>query len=595
MNAHLHAIFDNSPDMVLVSEPLPGGDAAIRYANPAFLRVSGYREDEVLGESPTLLRGPRTDASVYASLLASRREGGTADGETLFYRKDGVALRVHFSGHGFSDADGRQLYVTISRNVTEFERDLSARVKTLEALMNVAQTFLDRPQRAAADAIFHRALNTIAQLTAGVTVDERPAVSDDPFDRRVLASAPFVMLSENGRCAFSAPRNGSHDNLVEIHIAHDVADPRDIVTIDLLLQLFRTVLRGIAVYDELEQRRVESARANQEKADLLVMLAHDIRTPLTTIMGFAEILTESPNAAENQVPVAAIMTGARTINQIAEEAMTSAQLDQNVFHPMVERMDLAIICAEAIAACNETHPVVFTKSSETLELDMHPQSARTIVHNLIGNAVKYGRGKTPILVNLEGDLDAVTLTVRDDGIGIPADQLDYVFRAFTRGRNARAAQISGTGFGLHLVKRLVELHGGSVFVESTLDVSSTFVVRIPRVAAILPRAKRLIVIDPSEERGSFVVSMLRWRGFAITTVADVKSALAEHRSEPTDLIIYDDDGHVDPAIGALAANGAPYLILSARAEPLLLSSSHILAKPYLIDELYSAVDKALHE
>ena len=593
MNAHLRAIFDPSPDMVLVSEPLPGGDAAIRYANLAFLRVTGYREDELLGRSPTMLRGPRTDASVYAALRLSRREGGSADGETLFYRKDGVALRVHFSGHGFSDTDGRQLHVTIGRNVTEFERDLSARVKTLEALIDVAKSFLDRPQRAAADAIFHRALSTVAQFTAGVTIDERSALSEDPFDRRVIAGDSFVMLSENGRCAFFAPREGSRDNIVEIHIAHDVADPRDIVTIDLLLQLYRTVLRGIAVYDELEQSRVVSARANQEKADLLAMLAHDVRTPLTTIMGFAELMIEEPEYAGAMTSLKAILLGAHTINQIADEGMMSAQLDQNIFHPTVERIDLVPICNAAIAACNERHPIVFRTNRDVQKIDANAQSARAIVSNLIDNAVKYARGDTPVIVELESDLDTVTLTVHDDGIGIPEDQLDFVFRAFARGRNARDSRISGSGFGLHLVKRLVELHGGNVVVESTLDVGSTFVVRLPLIAAELPRAKRVIVIDPSEERGSFVVSMLRWRGFAITTVGDVSSALAAHRSEPTDLIIYDDSGHVDPTMGALAANEVPYLILSARAEPLLLSSSHILAKPYLVDELYRAVAKSL--
>ena len=139
----------------------------------------------------------------------------------------------------------------------------------------------------------------------------------------------------------------------------------------------------------------------------------------------------------------------------------------------------------------------------------------------------------------------------------------------------------------------MDLHGGNVFVESTLDVGSTFVVRLPRVAATLPRAKRLLVIDPANERGSFVVSMLRWRGFAVSTVVDLYQALDAHRSEPADLILYDDDGRNEPSLAGLTTIDAPYLILSARAEPLLLSSPHILSKPFLIDELYTAVSLAL--
>jgi len=273
--------------------------------------------------------------------------------------------------------------------------------------------------------------------------------------------------------------------------------------------------------------------------------------------------------------------------------MMSAQLDQNVFRPMVERIDLVPICALAVATYGQRKPIMFLKNCDVLEIDVNRQSARAIVTNLIGSAVKYARGSAPIVVELEGDLDAITLTVRDDGIGIPADQLDYVFRPLSRARNASASHIDGTGFGLHLVKRLVELHGGNVFVESEVDVDSTFVVRVPRVAAILPRAKRLIVIGPTEERGSFVVSTMRWRGFAVSTVADSHSAIDAHRSEPADLIIYDDDGWSEPAPAGLAMLDVPYLILSARAELLLLSSSHILAKPFLVDELYAAVALAL--
>lgn len=593
MNPEIRAIFDPAPDMVLISEVGADGKVTIRYANPAFIRVSGFSHDELVGTSPTLVRGPRTDSTVYAALQSSRRAGEPVAGETLFYRKDHVALRVRFQGHGFVDASGRRLWMTISRDVTDHERDLSGRVASLEALINVAQTFLDRPQRAAADAIFRRALATIAQYSAGITIDEHATGDDDAFVRRVSEAPPFVRQSENGRSAFAFTRPGAPTSIVELHVEARVVDQRDLVTVDLLLQLYRTVLRGIAVYEELEQRRVESSRANQEKADLLAMLAHDVRTPLTTIIGYTELIAEENDAEVTAIGLRSIAIAARAISEIADEAMMSAQLDQNVFRPMVERIDLVPICELTVATYGERKPIVFSKNCDVLEIDVNPQSARAIVTNLIDNAVKYARGAAPIAVELEGDLDAITLTVRDDGIGIPADQLDFVFRPFSRARNASASHIGGTGFGLHLVKRLVELHGGHVFVESEVDVGSTFVVRIPRVAAILPRAKRLIVIDPTEERGSFVVSMMRGRGFAVSTVGDFRNAIDAHRNEPADLIIYDDDGRSEPASAGLAMLDVPYLILSARAEPLLLSSSHILAKPFLVDELYAAVASAL--
>lgn len=111
MNPEIRAIFDPAPDMVLISEVGADGEATIRYANPAFIRISGFSHDELVGASPALARGPRTDSTVYAALQSSRRAGEPVGGETLFYRKDQVALRIRFQGHGFVDAAGRRLWM----------------------------------------------------------------------------------------------------------------------------------------------------------------------------------------------------------------------------------------------------------------------------------------------------------------------------------------------------------------------------------------------------------------------------------------------------------------------------------------------------
>ena len=95
-----------------------------------------------------------------------------------------------------------------------------------------------------------------------------------------------------------------------------VVDQRDLVTVDLPLQLYRTVLRGIAVYEELEQRRAESSRVNQEKADLLAMLAHDVRTPLTTIIGYTELIAEENDVEVTTIGLRAIAIAARAITEI---------------------------------------------------------------------------------------------------------------------------------------------------------------------------------------------------------------------------------------------------------------------------------------
>jgi len=134
--------------------------------------------------------------------------------------------------------------------------------------------------------------------------------------RRMSEAQPFVMQRESGCSAFAFTRPGAPTSIVELHVEARVVDQRDLVTVDLPLQLYRTVLRGIAVYEELEQRRAESSRVNQEKADLLAMLAHDVRTPLTTIIGYTELIAEENDVEVTTIGLRAIAIAARAITEI---------------------------------------------------------------------------------------------------------------------------------------------------------------------------------------------------------------------------------------------------------------------------------------
>jgi signal transduction histidine kinase len=145
------------------------------------------------------------------------------------------------------------------------------------------------------------------------------------------------------------------------------------------------------------------------------------------------------------------------------------------------KIDLNSLCISVIDEF-QNRPDVETKIEYFCDSDLHEvyldkKLMRQIINNLVSNAVKYSPAKRPIEVHLQQKDDALLVSVRDEGIGIPEEDLKHLFEPFHRANNV--GTISGTGLGLVITKEAIELHGGSISVESTVNAGTTFTVRIP--------------------------------------------------------------------------------------------------------------------
>ncbi len=110
-------------------------------------------------------------------------------------------------------------------------------------------------------------------------------------------------------------------------------------------------------------------------------------------------------------------------------------------------------------------------------MELDKKLIRRIINNLVSNAIKYSPDDTTIVITLTYAAEMLALTVRDEGIGIPADDINHLFEPFHRAVNV--GTISGTGLGLVIAKEAVELHGGSISLETQVGIGTTFTVRIP--------------------------------------------------------------------------------------------------------------------
>jgi signal transduction histidine kinase len=236
-------------------------------------------------------------------------------------------------------------------------------------------------------------------------------------------------------------------------------------------------------------RDQSSKERDEERSQFLALVSHEMRTPLTSIISFSELLRgEAAGLSPEGLRFLGIIErNADRLLQLIDDLMMLNRVEAGGLPLQLELISLPDVVAEAVK--NAT-PVA-AKSGVTIHLDVgdgplieaDARRLLQVLDNLIGNAVKFSHVDGLVRVRLRYARDTWRVDVSDTGIGIPADEMARLFGLFARGSNARVAGVPGSGLGLAIVKSLVEMHGGRVTVESTLGEGSTFSAFLPIHAA----------------------------------------------------------------------------------------------------------------
>lgn len=253
-------------------------------------------------------------------------------------------------------------------------------------------------------------------------------------------------------------------------------------------QLIQAVVNDISERKRVEVemwRTLERERElSQLKSNFVSMVSHEFRTPLGIILSSAQILAdylEQLPAAERREHLDAIAKNAKHMASLMEEVLVLSQVEAGKLACDPSPLDLPACCRRVIAevrsATGGACPVEFTLGPDCAAARADERLLRHIFTNLLTNAVKYSPPGAPVAFRVERAGALAVCVVRDRGIGIPEADLGRLFGAFHRGRNV--GQVSGSGLGLVIVKRCVELHGGDIRVDSRLGEGTTVTVRLP--------------------------------------------------------------------------------------------------------------------
>lgn len=238
----------------------------------------------------------------------------------------------------------------------------------------------------------------------------------------------------------------------------------------------------------------EAQAAIQIRNQFLSIAAHELKNPLTALVGQAQLLQRRLVRAGNLVErdlrgIQVIVNQSQRLNSMIGMMLDISRIETGQLQITRSPLDLCTLARQVVEEVQPTlegHTVVCEAPDETLMIEGDNNRLYQVLQNLLSNAIKYSPDGGTITVRVTRDAAQGCVAVIDQGIGIPADVLMDVFQRFYRANNAEARQIKGMGIGLYVVKEIVSLHGGTILVESQEGVGSSFTVVLPLASAPPP-------------------------------------------------------------------------------------------------------------
>ena len=488
-----------------VSIIITNRDATIEYANPAFLRTSGYTHEEVIGQNPSFLQSGKTSPETYKSLWNTILAGKEWNGLLLNRRKNGELFWVDTAISPIVDENG------VITHFLAIKEDITQHKLIEEALLESEAQY-----RALFDGLLGGfAMHEIICDESGTPCDYRFLAVNRGFERLIGMSADQVIgktvlelmpkteknwIERYGQVALTgasvefesfAAALGKHFEVRAYSpqqgqfavIFHDITERKKA---QQELDAYKTDLEKLveARTADLEQALEKAKAADRAKDEFLANMSHEIRTPMNAIIGFSGLALNKVTDAEQKDYLEKIHLSGESLLGVINDVLDLSKIAAGMMALEHTEFSLDGVISRVFSVAGLRAEEKELKVSYRVADDVPPRllgdplRLNQILMNLVGNAVKFTDSgcvslSVGVVSRAEGKV-LLSFEVNDSGIGMDAEQLGKLFKVFSQGDASITRKYGGTGLGLVICKKLIDMQGGSIKVRSDPGIGSTF-------------------------------------------------------------------------------------------------------------------------
>ena len=547
--ANLEQLFESAQEAIVMTD----NDGRIMRVNTEFTGVFGYTRDEAIGQLLDDLVASKDLHDEALSITKRAAKGERVACETIRQHKDGTLINVSVLASPIIVGEEQVACYAIYRDITEREKMAAALRESEERYRSLFEESIDAICIAGTDGKILD-FNQAALDMWGYTREEMMQLDASglyfaPGDRSSFRQE----IEKKGSVRDYEVRYRKNDGTLMECLESTTLYRADDGSIIGYQGIIHDVTERNRMVVELRQAKEDAETANRSKTEFLASMSHEIRTPMNAIIGMADLLKETPLTPEQLQYVRVFSSAGENLLNIINDILDISKVEAG-------HLDLEEIDFDLGEIVEKTCEVIAIRAHERgLDLAFHvmpdvpfdlvgdPVRLRQILINLIGNAIKFTeKGEVFLEVKKQsleltekgtGDVELL-FSVTDTGIGIPPGKRALIFDSFTQADSSTTREHGGTGLGLTISKRLVELMGGLIWVESEVDQGSTFSFtarfqvqaepkRVVRPPLVDVKGLKTLVVDDNATNRIILREILSGSGVLVCEAEDGEHVLAE--------------------------------------------------------------------